>query len=123
MMLEKALRSKIIKHLRTRYGGLWFVVHGGPFQSAGISDILGCWRGRFVAFEVKRPGTTRHAVTARQNAFLDSVLAAGGHAAVVRSVEEVEKIMTMIEEQHGKEPMRLVTNLGLKRIIEKAFKA
>ena len=94
-MLEKNLRSKIIKHLRTKWGGRWDVIHGGPFQAAGISDIIGCYRGHFCAFEIKAPrtGQTRYAATARQLAYLDSVIAAGGIAAIVKSVEEVEAVM------------------------------
>ena len=94
-MLEKNLRSKIIKHLRQKWCGRWDIIHGGPYQAAGIADIVGCWKGRYVALEVKRPrdGQTRYAATARQLAYLDSVIAAGGIAAIVKSVEEVEAVM------------------------------
>ena len=53
--LESAIVARIQKRLKLTGG--WFIkVHGGAFQAAGVPDILGCFKGRFVAFEVKRPG-------------------------------------------------------------------
>lgn len=46
-----------------------------------------CYRGLFIAIEVKRP-ETRHTVTDRQQAFLDQIAAAGGLAGVATSVDE-----------------------------------
>lgn len=61
----------------------------------GCSDVLACVPvpGRpavFVAIEVKRPG--EHA-TPEQSLFLERVRAAGGAAAVVRSVEDVRDVL------------------------------
>ncbi len=55
--LERVIVSRIVKALKA-YGVTWIVkTHGGPFQSAGIPDIL-CVApnsGRLCAIEVKRP--------------------------------------------------------------------
>jgi len=51
----------------------------------GASDLIGIYRGRFVAIEVKTP---RGRVTREQQMFLDLVARLGGIARVVRSVEE-----------------------------------
>ena len=66
----------------------WLVkIHGGPFQAAGIPDIIGCIDGRFVALEVKVPGAR---ATKLQELTLSRIAAAGGIAAVVTSVAEAE---------------------------------
>jgi len=53
-MNESKLTTQIIKALK-KHGGFWFKVHGSAYQTTGIPDIIGCYRGRFVAFEVKLP--------------------------------------------------------------------
>lgn len=50
---EGRLVKKILKALREDIGGWWFKVWGGPFQQAGIPDIVGCCEGLFFALEVK----------------------------------------------------------------------
>lgn len=57
----------------------------------GCSDIIACWRGRFVAIEVKRDGG---AATLRQQQFMAEVRRAGGIAFVARSVEDVIQELT-----------------------------
>jgi hypothetical protein len=69
--------------------------------SAGsVSDILAVYCGRFCAFEVKRP---KGKPTVGQSQFLDAVLAAGGVAAVVCSIEDVERVINagMLAEPRG----------------------
>ena len=54
----------------------------------GMSDIIGIWRGQFLAIEVKRKDGK---ATAQQNAFLDSVNHYGGIGFVARSIDDVRK--------------------------------
>ena len=61
--------------------------HGGMYGTAGIPDIICCIGGKFFAFEVKNEKGT---VTKLQEATIDKIKAAGGTAAVVRSVEDVK---------------------------------
>ena len=62
-----------------------FKVHGGPTMMVGLPDQIMCYRGRFVAMEVKMPtGKT----TKIQERRIAEIKAAGGHAFVVRSVED-----------------------------------
>lgn len=56
-------------------------------HKAGVSDILGVLRGRFIAIEVKTP-TGR--LSKSQAKFLDEVKANGGMALVARSVQDVD---------------------------------
>jgi hypothetical protein len=59
----------------------------GPMSSPkGIADILGCWKGRFVAIEVKRPGGR---ISQEQERFLEAIRRHGGIGFVARSVEDV----------------------------------
>lgn len=88
--LESAITAKILKNLRAK-GGWWQKNHGSPY-TANLPDIIGCYHGRFVAFEVKRP-STRGSVTPGQEANLKAINDAGGFAFVVASVDEVEHCM------------------------------
>lgn len=55
----------------------------------GASDLIGIYRGRFVALEVKRPHGGR--LSEPQELFLRIIRDAGGIAACVRSVDEAEE--------------------------------
>ena len=61
-----------------------------PSPVKGLADILVCWRGRFVAIEVKRPG--KHP-TDDQSTFLDDVIRTGGIGIVAHSLEDVQRMM------------------------------
>lgn len=51
-MTEAQYAAKLLPALRK--AGAWAVkIHGGAFQRGGLPDILGCYRGRFFAFELK----------------------------------------------------------------------
>jgi hypothetical protein len=87
---EASFRSAVLAHLRGR--GVWVVVPATRFAQSGVADILGCYNGRFVAIELKRPKGT-YGVTPAQSAFLARVHAAGGVSGVARSLEEVDAIL------------------------------
>ena len=66
---------------------IWHFKHwGGPMGEKGISDIIGCHNGRFLAIDIK---TERGRVTPHQQRFIDRVNAAGGIGFVARSIEDV----------------------------------
>ncbi|MFA5346548.1 MAG: VRR-NUC domain-containing protein [Methanoregula sp.] len=66
---------------------IWHFKHwSGPFSVKGISDILGIFRGQFLAIEVK---TKTDGFQDGQEEFIWSVNRAGGLAFVARSVEDV----------------------------------
>lgn len=58
------------------------------YQRNGIADILGCYRGRMLAIEVKAP---KGKTTAEQDEFLAAVNGFGGIAFVARSIADVER--------------------------------
>jgi hypothetical protein len=51
---EKSLTVDIRRLLR-KHGGYFVKFWGGPMSKAGVADLLGVYRGRPVAIEVKRP--------------------------------------------------------------------
>ena len=90
-MKESNIVTSILSYLRTIPNCFAWKTHGGMYGTAGIPDIIACVRGRFFAFEVK---TATGKATALQKATLQKILASGGTAAVVRSVDEVRAILT-----------------------------
>lgn len=109
---EAAVQAAVIDYLLLR-GAVLVRVNGGMMPTAAgrrvrfnvakcpgrtgatCSDILACWRGRFLALEVKRPGGR---ATAGQGEFLSAVREAGGLAAVVDSVRDVERLLGLAEQ-------------------------
>jgi hypothetical protein len=67
-----------------------YKTHGGPYQRAGVPDILHWEDGRAYGFEVKRPGESP---TPLQAHTLELMQAAGVTVAVVHSVEETLLIL------------------------------
>lgn len=94
--LEKKVVNATLAALRSR-GGFWFKTHGGPFQLAGLPDILGCYRGRFIAFEVKRDATGKP--TPLQAYYLKKIRAAGGVATLIFTTEQALARLDRIDER------------------------
>ena len=83
--LESKVVAKVMTALRSR-GGFWFKTHGSPMQLAGIPDIIGCYRGRFVSFEAKRgPG---YEPTKLQAYMMGKIRRAGGVALLIYTAEQ-----------------------------------
>ena len=88
---EATVTKTIMRHLeRLRPHGFFVKIHGGPMQRAGIPDIVGVYRGRFLSFEVKMPGGK---VRPLQSYMLKLVRHAGGIAEVVYGWEDCRKII------------------------------
>jgi hypothetical protein len=94
--VESLIQSDILRYLR----GLdkTYVVNMGGSASApkGTPDILVCHRGRFVAFEVKRPDGS-YGLTTPQRIRLKQIELAEGTGAVVTSVMDVIAVLAKIE--------------------------
>lgn len=91
-MLEKKVVQDIKKFLIANYPGVWEKIHGSGYQRAGISDLIGCHRGRFIAIEVKTP-KTKNNVSELQKKFIRDVQEAGGIAFVAWDVDMVKEVM------------------------------
>ncbi len=53
-MLEKQLQAKCLKYLKG-FPGVW-VLKTIVSNKAGVPDVIACIAGRFVSFEIKKPG-------------------------------------------------------------------
>ena len=95
-MLEKDIVKAILKYLKTVPNCFSWKEHGGMYGTAGIPDIICCYCGRFVAFEVK---TETGKLTKLQESTIRKIKEAKGHAFKVTSVEEVKQILEHMEVQ------------------------
>ena len=92
-MREADIVRTILTDLRSFDRCFCWKEHGGVYGTAGIPDIICCYRGRFVAFEVK---TETGRVTELQKAVLRRINEAGGTAIVVRSVQDVRDALAAL---------------------------
>lgn len=92
-MLEKNIVAAIMRHLKTVPMCFAWKEHGGMYGTAGLPDIICCYGGRFLAFEVKVPGGK---LTKLQETMITKINAAKGNAFKVTSVEEVETILKFL---------------------------
>lgn len=106
-MLESEIQKTILDYLKYRGIFCWKnhsvgIPNGkGGFRKAGkkgVSDILGIYRGTFLAIEVKGPKT---AMTTEQDKFLKDVIANGGCAFVARSVDNVKEMLEHFDKAFG----------------------
>lgn len=93
-MKEQAYQKKIIDFLKSKGA---YVVKIISASQAGVPDVICCYRGRFVAVEVKRPETVRN-VSRLQAYNLDKITEAGGIGFVAYSVEQVKKVLEALDE-------------------------
>jgi hypothetical protein len=103
---EHAIQSAILACLALRGIPAWRINSGRVkteaggmvrLAPAGFSDIIGIYGGRFLAIEVKVPGKQP---TEAQQAFLDTVTAAGGVAFCAHSLDEV---LAALEQAQGEQ--------------------
>lgn len=92
-MNESDIVKAIMKYLKSVPRCFCWKEHGGMYGTAGIPDIIACINGHFFGFEVK---TDVGKPTKLQEATIRKILAAGGTAVVVRSVDEVKAIVNGI---------------------------
>ena len=87
-MKEQEIVNDIKKYLQTIPNLFYWKEHGGQFGTAGIPDIIVCYKGKFIAFECKRPGGKP---TVLQKITINKIAKAGGIVKIVTSVEEVKQ--------------------------------
>ena len=86
--------SDLIKKIKVYLNGIpnlfFWKEHGGQYGTAGIPDIIVCYKGKFIGLEAKVGNNT---ATNLQEMTIREIRQAGGYAAVVRSVEDVKEIL------------------------------
>lgn len=97
-MVERDLTNKIMAYLKTiekNHDGIFIKIAGSASQRGGVSDIIGCYRGYFVAIEVKRDSDT-YDTTKRQKAYLERVNRSGGYGITAESLNDVSCLFSNI---------------------------
>lgn len=89
-MKESELIKQISNYLKTVPNLFFWKEHGGMYGTAGIPDLIVCYKGRFIGFEAK---VGKNKETVLQGITIKQIIAAGGLALVVRSVEEARKVI------------------------------
>lgn len=89
-MKEKTITNQILKHLKSLPECFAFKEHGGLYGTSGIPDIIVCYKGKFLAFEVK---TEKGKLSKLQEMTIAKIQKANGMAFKVTSLEEVKEIL------------------------------
>ena len=89
-MLERDIQRKILAYIKTLPCCHCFKVAQGAYSVIGVSDIICCCNGKFVALEVKTP---KGKPTKLQLKFLERITNTGGIASIVRNIDDVKEIL------------------------------
>ena len=96
MKNESQLTSQI-KNLLKSKGAYCEKIFGGGYQASGIPDILCCYRGYFLAIEVKSP-TGKGRASDIQKLKIKAIRDAGGVAFITDNIEDVERVLNFIDD-------------------------
>lgn len=102
---EGSLQERIQK-LITQRGGYCFKNHGDMTTEPGRPDIVCCYKGLFVAIEVK---VDNNKPSPAQGIHCRKIWQAGGIAVIVWSVKEVERLLYLID-NHILSPLNMQIN-------------
>ena len=93
-VLERDIVAAILRLLRKTPECFAWKEHGGMYGTAGIPDIIACYHGQFIAFEVKVPGGK---LTKLQELTIQKINDAKGYAYKVTSAADVAAILQQLE--------------------------
>lgn len=98
-MLEKDVVAAIKRYLASLGSDVFFwKEHGGAYSTAGIPDIICCYKGRFLGMEVKLPSGK---LTVLQQRALEKINRAGGIARRVESVSEAQAMIRQADRERS----------------------
>ena len=95
-MSETTISGNIRRYLKS-IGAKAIKTHGSIFSRKGTPDIIGCYQGRFIVFETKKPGER---LTPLQAYELAQWLAAGAIGGRVESVAQVKELLSISLDIH-----------------------
>lgn len=93
-MKEQDLVDKIKAFLNKQPNIFHWKEHGGVYGTAGIPDIIVCYKGKFIGLECKAKGRKP---TVLQQITINKINRAGGIAKVVYSLEEVKELLKNLD--------------------------
>jgi|TARA_B100000929_G_C15463789_1_gene405471 hypothetical protein len=91
MTPEGKVKKKVKEYLATT-GAWYYMPVSNGMGRVGCPDILVCYQGHFLAFEVKPPGKIKN-TTANQDREIAGINKANGIAIVVDNVEQVKEVI------------------------------
>jgi hypothetical protein len=94
--LESDLSRDVIDFLNGVPECWAYVTHGGPYQRAGIPDVVGVYKGRMYGIELKMPSKYPSPL---QRKTLRDICAAGGIGFVAWSLDAVREMIRMIDDE------------------------
>jgi penicillin-binding protein-related factor A (putative recombinase) len=112
MIKESDIQRSILEYLSCNHDGFFWKVnnggvydpvrghfrkHNSRFTPKGISDIIGIYKGKLIAIEVK---SAKGTATKEQKEFLKNIAEQGGVAFIARSVEDVRRELNICEQYH-----------------------
>ncbi len=89
-MTEESRIKKEITDLLDIRGAYWIRVAGGSYSKIGDPDLVVCYKGRFIALEVKTPTGVQ---SEWQKTREIQIKTARGVYAIVESADDVEKVL------------------------------
>ena len=95
MKTESQIQALILKFMRT-FGPACWVIKAAVCNERGVPDILCCYRGRFVGFEVK---TETGRISGPQRIQNERIRRACGRAVVVRGIDDVQAVLEHINKE------------------------
>ena len=111
-MKEKSIENSIKSYLKTVPCLFYWKEHGGMYGTAGIPDLIICYRGRFIALEVK---TEIGKPTVLQVMTIKKIKDAGGISTVVRGVAEVKIIIDAVTDNKDVDNEKITELLAIQR--------
>lgn len=90
---ESRIATRIMKMVRKR-GGFCFKVWGNDHMMAGLPDVLCCYRGQFIGFEVKTPTGV---VSDVQRYVMGNIMTAQGIVTVPRNVSDASDVLDWVD--------------------------
>jgi Holliday junction resolvase len=95
MRSEQAIQSDILKYLKS-VGA--YTIKVAAATKSGVPDIICCYKGRFIAIEVKRPETKTN-ISPLQVANITMIINAQGEALVAWDKEMVKTFIDNIDKE------------------------
>jgi Holliday junction resolvase len=89
---EKSLEKRVVDYVRGK-GGYITKIHGNEFVQ-GLPDLIGCYRGFFLAFEIK---SAEGKARPMQDNNIRLILKAEGVALKVRNIDAVKNAIEEID--------------------------
>ena len=92
-MKEQQYQSKIVKYLESRGA---YVIKVVAASKKGVPDVIACYKGQFIAIEVKTP-LTRSNTSKLQEYNLDKISEAGGLSGVAVDIDDINPMLNRID--------------------------